>query len=313
MLIEMLKKHGASKTIVEKVRSGTFFYDVVSTLINGTDKTSLELTRLGEINRAKKKLKKKYWSQIVKPLPKYDSLTNSDYVWTLWLQGEAQAPAIVKTALSSIKRVYSQVVVLDGDNFQHYAKLPDFIIQKWHSGEISNAHFSDILRTELLVEHGGIWIDSTALISHKSDWLDNQIADVPLFFFQNLRPGSMGNAIFLSSWFIKAQKGEPTLIRLRELLYEYWNTSHKAVDYFIYHILWHLIFEAHPENLRSIPRVSNSLPLEMMYRLNDSMNLEEIREIFTRFPIQKVTYKSLSENPNAAHVVLESSFREVEN
>ncbi len=53
-----------------------------------------------------------------------------------------------------------------------------------------------------------------------------------------MRPGSTGNAIFLSSWFIVSVPNEPSLIRLRELLYEYWNDYGVLKDYYLFHIFF---------------------------------------------------------------------------
>lgn len=305
-LISMLKKHGMMGTFKEKLSTRTILYDAASVAINGTDKTSLELVRLGEINRASKKMEQKYRTLINRRLDDMPELIPIDTlpVWTMWLQGEKEAPQIVKATLQSIKDNYPNVCIITEANFAKYVSLPSSILKKWHSKKISNAHFSDIIRTELLIKYGGTWIDSTTFVYERSANFEHKISSSPLFFFQNLRPGSMGNAIFMSSWFISSVPNEPSLVRLKELLYQYWYDNNTLSDYFLFHIFLHLIFKSHPNELKQVPKVPNSLPLQMMYELNNELSNQEIEKIFNDFPIQKLTYKNLSNNSRAVHYKL---------
>lgn len=61
-----------------------------------------------------------------------------NYVFVFWLQGEQQAPPIVKACLASIRQWCAdrQVVVLDKTNYMKYATLPDSLVLKWKTGEI---------------------------------------------------------------------------------------------------------------------------------------------------------------------------------
>lgn len=310
-LYSSLKKQGIFNVFVEKIKTHNLIYDFGEVLLNGTGKTSLELTRLGEINKATNKMNKQYKWLIDKPLEAQNRNLSIESlpVWTMWLQGETMAPLIVKKTILSIKSNYKNVVVITKENFKNYVSIPQEIVHKWEQGLISNTHFSDIVRTELLIEFGGTWIDATVFISRRSKWLDSKIDNRPLFFFQNLRPGSMGNAIFLSSWFITAVPNEPSLVRVRDLLYSYWHTNNQLSDYFLFHIFWHLVLKAHPEVLEEVPKVPNSLPLELMYELNKPLSPKQIKEIFDEFPMQKLTYKNLLNVPNAAYKkIMEGSF-----
>ena len=77
-------------------------------------------------------------------------------IWTMWLQGEDKAPALVKACFRSVRRHCSQeLVVLDEKTVFDYITLPEKIIKKYKSGKIGHAHFADICRVELLYEHGG--------------------------------------------------------------------------------------------------------------------------------------------------------------
>ncbi|MDE3285618.1 capsular polysaccharide synthesis protein [Lacticaseibacillus paracasei] len=300
-LTEALKKFGVMKTLKEKVQQHNLIYDACSVLLNGTSRTSIELIRLGEINRSKQKLKKKYSAIINQPLDKSEptSVVPNLY-WTAWLQGEEQAPEIVKMTLQKMKQYCPSLVIITKSNFREYVHIPENIVNSWNSGKIPDALFSDLIRTELLINYGGNWLDATILLA-QPDWMPEIIKKSKLFFYQNMRPGSMGNAIFLSNWFIRSIKQEPSLRRLRECLYSYWSNNQSAQDYFIFHIFWHLIFEAHPEAFDAVPKCSNSIPLQLMFELNSELNNDQILSILQQAPLQKLTYKSLNKSKTAVH------------
>lgn len=309
-LTKRLRSAGVAKILSERVKSHIFVYDVLATLLNGTDRTSTELVRLGEINRTKKRLSHKYHDLITKPLSKEEIQPSSDCVWTSWLQGVDAAPEVVKLSIDSIKSKYGNenTRIITAKNFQEYVSLPPQVLDKWDKGVITNAHFSDILRTALLVKYGGIWIDSTVFVGRENGWISKTINSSEFFFFQNMRPGSMGNAIFLSSWFLKSEKNNPVLLRLQTLLYNFWSTENNIKDYFLFHIFLHLIFEAFPEELKKVPKIPNSLALELMYLLNDDIDEPQIRRILQTCEVRKLTYKNLNDNPNSTILTLRKMY-----
>ena len=46
----------------------------------------------------------------------------------------------------------------------NYCYIPKHIIDKYKNGIIKSAHFADIIRTCLLYENGGLWIDATIFV-----------------------------------------------------------------------------------------------------------------------------------------------------
>ena len=75
------------------------------------------------------------------------------------------------------------IIVLTSKNFLEYVSFPGYIIDKYKKGFIENAHFSDLLRLELLNTYGGLWIDSTVLVTDK---INDTFFDNELFVFKNL-------------------------------------------------------------------------------------------------------------------------------
>ena len=60
-------------------------------------------------------------------------------VWTLWLQGEKNAPQIVKNCFNSFRTYLKnrRLIVLDEHSIQKYISLPNYIIAKYKGGKIS--------------------------------------------------------------------------------------------------------------------------------------------------------------------------------
>lgn len=93
-----------------------------------------------------------------------DTRDLSNCVFVCWRQGYESAPAIVKACISSIKEHLEskyKLILIDKNNFSDYVEIPNYITEKWKKGIITNTHFSDILRTSLLAQHGGMRLDAT--------------------------------------------------------------------------------------------------------------------------------------------------------
>lgn len=273
--------------------------------LSGTSKTSLELIRLQKMLQVKEKMRKRFQKDL--------QITNLDetmqrpgkYVWVYWDKDLEFAPKAVQMAVKSIVKEFGEerVRLLSDDNLRDVVDIPESIISKKEKGIISAAFFSDLLRLNILIEHGGLWLDATTLVSEgaKSTPVLKEILDSKLFFFQNMRPGQMGNAIFLSSWLINSWTNDPTMVALRRVLYKYVNRLKKPGqmdDYFMFHIFWHLIFETNEGYLDKVVKIPNSLPLMLLYRLEADFDENEVINIFNKMPIQKITYKNYDKSSN---------------
>jgi len=89
-------------------------------------------------------------------------------VWVMWWQGEEQMPDVVKICYSSLKKYANghQINLITKDNYKKYVEIPKFVLDKVDQQTITLTHFSDILRVCLLSEYGGLWIDSTVLLTN---------------------------------------------------------------------------------------------------------------------------------------------------
>lgn len=237
-----------------------------------------------------KKFEKKYHEIISKGVT-LDRQVKSDFVWVCWLQGLDKAPDLVKACVSSIRRTFSSknVVIISNDNLSEYIQLPDYIQEKWLSGRISAAHYSDIIRTELLCKYGGVWIDATVL--SLSDHIPDYIYERELFAFKELDLSHMDiRPVVASSWFLSSRSNEPILLLTRTLLHEYWRTHNHLCNYFLFHIFFSLATKRYAEIWEDVPVLNNNSPQVLQFELNHPFEENRWKEICQDSNFQKLTH-----------------------
>ena len=97
--------------------------------------------------------------------------TDSAPIWVCWLQGEEAMPELNRVCVGSIRAHAGKhpVVFLDGRNIPSYVDVPDCIGKAYASGKILPAIYSDYVRCALLARYGGVWLDSTVLLTEPLD------------------------------------------------------------------------------------------------------------------------------------------------
>lgn len=211
----------------------------------------------------------------------------SNKVWWCWLQGEKNAPDISKACLASIRRTLpgKEIIVITEKNMTDYAEMPGYIMEKYRCGKITRTHFSDLLRLQVLVAHGGIWVDSTVYLSSPPDYAFGR----PLFVLQTREDKDPATAA--QSWFIAAEKGEPILTLARDLLFEYWRTHNRLIHYFLIYFFLKIASERYPEEWNEIPFFPDAATYILERELFRPYSKERISQIFAMSDIHKLTYK----------------------
>lgn len=295
ILIKRFKENNGLKNLKLYFQNNVLLFFFIQIFLLGTNKKSLELIRISIQQKIYNKLKRKY--KYVKEAMNFEVKSklpskNSNVVWFCWLQGIEKAPLVVIKCYESIEKNLpeKEIIIITSHNFHNYVQFPDFIINKWEKGIISNTHFSDLLRIELLINHGGTWIDSTVFLS--GDNIPQCFFNSELFVFQKLKPGRDGNSIFISSWFMSSYINNKILLTTRFLLYEYWSKKNKMIDYFLLHYFFCLACEWFPNEYKKIPKYSNSIPHILQLEMFDKFNSQRYKEITQMSPIHKISYKS---------------------
>ena len=143
-IIELVKKSMKSKTLLtDMFGSGLIVTGFADKYLAG------QVT----MYKSFKWLEKKYQKDVrVKKKLKSEENIQKEYVWFCWLQGIENAPKLVQDCYASIKYWLkdNEIIVITESNYKEYVEFPDYIIEKWKKGIITNTHFSDLLRIELI-------------------------------------------------------------------------------------------------------------------------------------------------------------------
>lgn len=298
-LKQLFEKAGGWNIIVNYAKAGVLPYMFAQVLLTGKSKTALELVR----NGIQLKIKQKLWKRYICVLRDFDAnysrdkypMKKSNKVWACWMQGMEQAPDLVQRCYRSLKENLKdkEVVLLTEDNLGQYVKIPDFILDKLHKGIITRTHFSDILRVELLIQNGGTWIDATVFCSGGD--IPKYMMEDEFFIFQNLKPGSDGSAINMSSWFMTAWSNQKFLLATRELLYAYWKRNNRMIDYFLLHLFMMIVKDYYKEDWKKITPFPNSLPHVLLLRMFEPYDEDLWQNLKAICPFHKLSYKRTHE------------------
>ncbi len=293
-LKDTFEKQGGVQLLKQYARSGVLFTAISQFLILGKSHTALEILRLSTQMKVKNKLEKKYKKTLIEFDENYDETLpheTSNKVWVCWLQGMDKAPLIVKKCYESLQKNMPgrDIILITADNIFDYVQFPNYIIDKWRTGQIANTHLTDLLRLELLIRYGGMWVDATVFCSDSN--IPDYYFNSDLFMYQCLKPGRDGHSHLMSSWLISAKTNNKILMATRKLCYEYWKTHNYLIDYYLLHDFMSIVFEFYPYNWKAIIPRDNATPHELLLRLFDNYNDHLWQAMKEQTPFHKLTYK----------------------
>lgn len=267
------------KKITKSIKDKSLGYKIKKTLAcHGIKNKNIRV--LQEEQYAYDKLRKKY-RNIIKEGVEILPGKKSDKIWICWFQGEENAPPIVKACINSVKKAFcgKEIIVLDGSTMYNYADFPDYIKEKYEKGVITPAHFSDLLRLELLCKYGGMWIDSTVLCTCTSDKI-SYITESDFFVYKEMDLIRRDKkSIAASSWFIYSASNNPILLLTQRLLYSYWSEHTFLNNYFCFHLFFSMAAERYPEIWNSVPFYNNNSPHTLQFELDNTYNEKRWRQL----------------------------------
>lgn len=291
-IIETFKKQGGVKLLKQYLDGGALFTGAGEFLLLGKSRTALEILRLSTALKTRQKLEKKYgWK-----LKEFDKSYNesehisSNKIWICWFQGMDNAPEVVRKCYQSVLKYYpdKEVTVITKENMSDYVSFPDYIVNKWEKGIITHTHMTDLLRLELLIKYGGLWLDATVFCTDRAP---SYFYESDLFFFQNLKPGRDGDCQYISSWLIGARTNNRILMAVRELCYEYWKNNNSMWDYYLLHDFMSIVLDKYEEEWGKVVPRDNATPHILLLRLFDKYDDNMWQAIREQTPFHKLSYK----------------------
>ena len=268
---------------------------------------------LAERERCYRKLKRKY----KKILTIDKSITidknkeeKSNKIWICWFQGIENAPELVKACYNSVLKNYKdkEIIVLTEENYEQYVDIPEYILKKWKKGYISFAHFSDILRIELLSKYGGLWLDSTIFTTKRSELVFNE--NIELFVYKQVdldRKNPL--SIVASSWLMYSNKNNNIINLTKKLLHEYWKNYNHIINYNLIHLFFTLSTEVYKDEWNKVPTFNNISPHILQFELNDDFEEVRFNQIRGMSDFHKLNWRIKSENKNSYYNYIVDNYK----
>jgi hypothetical protein len=137
-----------------------------------------------------------------------------------WHQGFDKVPLVIGPCVQQWKNLHRdwEIHLLDQNNVCEF--IEPLAIKQKTLEKMTLAHRSDLIRTQLLIKYGGVWVDPTCFPLQKLEaWLPENMKAGFFFFFKP------GRDRIISNWFIAAEKDNMVLKTLYDALNTYWNDN----------------------------------------------------------------------------------------
>lgn len=212
----------------------------------------------------------------------------SDRVFTYWAQGLDQAPPVVRENFDRMHRVFGErLVILTDENSEEWVPRPKF--EAYRPNMVPRER-SDVLRMDLLRTYGGLWLDSTCLVTEPFT--------VPPGFFAFPKEGkrAVGTAR-LSVWALASEPGGYLASLFAEALHAYWSSYDEALDYYFIHHIFEVLclldpaFDEEWQRAASVGRSWGIAPRELYRVMGEDYDPERAAQILEGSPVHKLNHK----------------------
>lgn len=219
-------------------------------------------------------------------------------VWTLWWDGEENAPPCVKLALQSQRKFFAGPAydyhLLTKENYQQYAQLDPAALARFEQGEMSLTHLSDVLRCALLCRRGGLWMDATVYMTGP---LDRAVLAADFYtvrkttYPQNLR--SMIPAGRWACYVLRCRPGDPLTAFLTAAYEIYWKKFADVPDYYLLDEMIDAAYRLVPkvrQMIGGVP-VNNERVFDLYHMRNEAYLPERVEKVLQSNRLHKLSYK----------------------
>lgn len=226
-------------------------------------------------------------SQIPSLTPGEDNIP----IWQYWESKDGSVPSLVQACLNSVEKYKGsncKRILLAPENVKEYIELPEYIYKMKESGKMCTAHFVDIVRTALLVRYGGVWIDSTILLT---DTLPDYITDSELFFFKTDEKTDL-DGLCGTNYLISALKpNNKILTEVLASMFAYWKENRFLINYFSHMHIITMVCRKNRELSDKIPFYSFYPVQQMQWELLNQFNEIRWKQLKGMSSVHKLTHK----------------------
>ncbi len=277
-----------------QIRTAVFFIRFIGWLQSGDTKRNKPQSELRKAQMLTDYFANKYLAVTENLGQKEIIVETPETIWQFWDNPTGRkTPEIVKSSLQSVDKFKGKFdhKILNNTTYADYSDLPGYVIDKFKCGKIDYMHFSDLLRLNLLKNHGGIWLDATG---YMTDFVPTYILDEDFFVFLT---GQLTHYpySFMQNCFIRAKKGSYLCDAWYRMCIAYWKNETEAVDYFQHQLMFKTLVshQAKAKNLfNQMPQISED---EIQHLVGDNLlkkfDADEWERIKKASFFQKTTYK----------------------
>ncbi|MCL2066582.1 MAG: capsular polysaccharide synthesis protein [Treponema sp.] len=231
-------------------------------------------------------------------------------LWVFWWDGCDSMPDIVKMCFKSIVQHAGRhpVKLITNKNIHDFISIPEYIMEKVNSGIITVTHFSDIIRSALLYEYGGIWLDATVFVTQdicfdnlvfftlKNIQNNNSISNIRWQGITNdyFRINNCSNASInrWSGFLLAGSKHSPLFAFMRNIFFSYWKEHNLIIDYLFIDYVIALSCDILPsikEMIDSVP-CSEGNKFDLENNLNNTYSIENFNK-YSKNNFHKLSWK----------------------
>ena len=243
-------------------------------------------------------------------------------VWIFWAQGFDSAPLFIKENLRHTKKLLSSDYVvhpLDLNDVLKLVNVPNYILDKYYSGKIKQAFFSDVVRFYLLDKFGGLWLDATVYLTQNE--IPNDIRTADHFIFQDSRfsiddtsnEKDVLTYIPGSSWLIFFRCGDSWVSCVCEALNYYLENFNTISYYYTTHLIMGMFFETHPEWYKEMPKYDNQVPHMVQNLMSKPYDANLMDKALDSSFAHKLSYKQVYYSENDKKLFMDKLFKIIPN
>lgn len=265
-------------------------------LKNSIFKILIELFIFDKVKRSKIKARwaKRYLKKYLDVQVKEQLSTDQNHLplWSYWHQGKENAPELIQRCFESVQKYEGdrKINILSFDTIKDYVELPQRYYDLVSSGKMPVALFSDILRMYLLTQYGGVWIDSTIMLTDK---IPQEIIDSS-FCVVRKDPEKDNQENKMSCYFIRADKNSPNLNAIKRTLENYWAENDFMINYFMFEHISTMLSDKTPElkaEWDKMPYLDGEICGKLQTIMDKNFSQEEFNELKSKTFMHKLTYK----------------------
>lgn len=218
-------------------------------------------------------------------------------IWVCWLQGEDKLPPVAKLCISSIRKNANghEVILLTEKNYGDYVQLPEILINRFERGQLKPAHFADIIRMNILAQHGGLWLDSTVLVTNP---IPETIFNADFF---SIKTPEIGYYVSRCRWAVFALACKPNniiLSKVSEAFTRYLLSTDLFVDYFLFDHFIDILYQSDSKVRNQIDSVeyNNAKVHELNVLLTNSFDETKFKALTDDTYLFKLSNRSYSDD-----------------